>query len=74
MSVCVLLSPASCLLSPVSYPRGQTLEGEAEVVRLETAVQSKCTVLAALSEDNLQHQLEEEDLVKKTSERSALSL
>ena len=74
--VCVpvsrLLSPIPRLLSPVAG--GQTLEGDAAVARLEAAVQSKRAALAAVVEDNLQHQLEEEDLVVKTSERSALSL
>ena len=74
----MLLSPLSCLLSPVScllspILRGQTLEGEEEVARLEAAVQSKRMVLSAISEENLQNQMEEEDLLKKTSDRSVLS-
>ncbi|CAL8316475.1 unnamed protein product [Gadus morhua 'NCC'] len=45
-----------------------TLEGEEEVARLEAAVQSKRMVLSAISEENLQNQMEEEDLLKKTSD------
>ncbi|XP_056452178.1 coiled-coil domain-containing protein 178 [Gadus chalcogrammus] len=46
----------------------QTLEGEEEVARLEAAAQSKRMVLSAISEENLQNQMEEEDLLKKTSD------
>ncbi|CAL8280328.1 unnamed protein product [Lota lota] len=43
------------------------LEGEAEVTRLEGALQSKRKALMALSDQNLQHQLDADNLMKEIS-------
>ena len=61
-----VLSSASPLLL-----YAQKLEGDAEVTRLEGALQSERNDLAALSEENLGLQMEAADLKRKTSERSA---
>ncbi|CAL8344968.1 unnamed protein product [Merluccius merluccius] len=56
------------LAEELTAAQNQKLEGDAEVTRLEGALQSKRNDLAALSEENLGLQLEADDLKRKTSE------